>query len=113
MATIIHEKRSPSGAYSLRVSVNAGETSRWFLIPIGILSASVSVQPGISGEMLVEASTSHSEIINADNLNGTSNAIAIAWPNGIVDSVSVNSMSNFSAVRFSAINSAGIAEVLI
>ena len=95
----------------IRVSVAAGTTSPWILIP-DREPVVVVCAPGSGGTMKAQASWSPVSVIQADNQNGTSNAVAIDWPFGTVSAATVSDITlRAKAIRFVATTAAGIGEI--
>ena len=67
--------------------------------------------PGAGGTMNVQYTQSPPEVVTADNLNSTSNALALTWPKGAVSAAADGLLQLATAVRFIAGVSAGLAEI--
>lgn len=96
----VHARRRVS------VATPATETSPWILVNE---SATVVAKPGTS--MKVQATCSLPSVIEGDNANATSNAIAFDWTSGVVTAVTAEQVRNVTAVRFVAVAGAGVGEV--
>ena len=91
-----------------RHSVLVG-VSQWILI--NPAQSGIAVRPGAGGSMTVETTQSPPSIVLADNAIGTSNAIAVAWPNGSVTAAADALVRLATAVRFTATSQPGVAEI--
>ena len=107
MASTISSQAVPARV-SRRVSVStpSTETSPWILVNG---AATVVVKPGTS--MKAQATCSQMAVVEADNANATSNAIAFDWTSGTVTAVTAEQVNNVTAVRFVAVAGAGVGEV--
>jgi hypothetical protein len=85
-----------------KVTLAAGETSAWVRVAPEVV---VTCNPGSGGSMLVEATWSNEDDINAGN------AIAFPWDAGTVTAKTLQTLQRASAVRFTATNAAGVGEV--
>ena len=95
----------------VRTTVVAGATTPWFLIP-DREPVVVVCAPGSGGTMKAQASWSPVSVIQADNQNGTSNAVAIDWPFGTVSAATVSDITlRAKAIRFIATTATGIGEI--
>lgn len=97
-------------ANRIRISVNAGETSQWFMVGG---SAAIIVKPGAGGTMTVEQTLSPPTIVRGDNNNGTSNAIALEWDDGAVSAVAGAEVGFATAIRVKAFTAAGVADLAL
>jgi hypothetical protein len=92
----------------VRCAVPAGETSPWQYTSF---DAIVVCSPGAGGTMKAQATWSLPSVVAADNLNGSSNAVAFDWDSGTVSAKAVETLRRATAVRFVATTQAGVGEV--
>lgn len=107
MASTITSQAMPSHAHRrVNVAVPATETSPWIIVNA---SATVVAKPTTS--MKVQATCSFLSVVEADNANSTSNAVAFDWTSGTVTATTAEQVRNATAVRFVSVSGAAVGEV--
>lgn len=108
MAAIIthNEQHGGTNHRRLRITLASGDTSPWYFVGA---TGTVTVKP--TSTMRVELTGSPPTIVTGDNINSTSNAVAVPWEFGDSSETKGMDFTFTTAVRFVSTGGTGIGEI--